>query len=444
MSEERQRLAALHRTRSSRVRGWAVCACWALFVTRAGAAPVRNVILFVGDGMGLGQIEAARCYAGETLFFESFPFRSLIDTAAAGGWITDSAASGTALATGYKVNNGVVSLAIPGDEQELETVLEYFQGWGKASGLVTTSYLTDATPAVFGAHAAYRFDSEMIAWQYLNRTRPEVLMGGEAAGLSLAVAESAGYHHVVTDRLSLVAAQTGTVARLCGLFGAGYLPYEYDGLGERPSLAEMTACALSVLSRDPDGFFLMVEGGLIDIACHGNDLARCVAETLAFDRAVETCAAWAHGRDDTLILVVADHETGGLSVVRDAGPGLLPEVSWSTTGHTAAPIALFGWGANAEWVEGASDNTHVAGLMRRRVPLPGEAVSITRTSVDRLQAVWAALSGTVYRIEQSAALRPAAWQTREIVTAVTSRVTLEHVVGTEPSCGFFRMVPMAP
>jgi alkaline phosphatase len=346
------------------------------------------------------------------------------------------------LASGYKVNTGVVSLAIPGDAQELETVLEYLQGWGKASGLITTSYLTDATPAAFGAHAACRFDSEMIAWQYLNRTRPEVLMGGEAAGLSLAVAESAGYH-VVTDRLSLVAAQTGTVARLCGLFGAGYLPYEYDGLGEMPSLAEMTACALSVLSRDPDGFFLMVEGGLIDIACHGNDLPRCVAETLAFDRAVEVCATWAHGREDTLILVVADHETGGLSVVRDAGPGLLPEVNWSTSGHTGEPVALFGWGVNAEWVTGASDNTHVAGLMRRRVPLPGEALSITRTSDDQLQAVWAALSGTVYRIEQSAALRPAAWQTREIVTAVTSRVTLNHVFGTEPSRGFFRMVPMA-
>lgn len=432
----------MYRTRPRWGRGWAVCVCLALCVTCARAAPVRNVILFVGDGMGLGQIEATRCYAGEPLFFESFPFRSLIETAAAGGWITDSAASGTALASGYKVNTGVVSLAIPGDAQELETVLEYLQGWGKASGLITTSYLTDATPAAFGAHAACRFDSEMIAWQYLNRTRPEVLMGGEAAGLSLAVAESAGYH-VVTDRLSLVAAQTGTVARLCGLFGAGYLPYEYDGLGEMPSLAEMTACALSVLSRDPDGFFLMVEGGLIDIACHGNDLPRCVAETLAFDRAVEVCATWAHGREDTLILVVADHETGGLSVVRDAGPGLLPEVNWSTSGHTGEPVALFGWGVNAEWVTGASDNTHVAGLMRRRVPLPGEALSITRTSDDQLQAVWAALSGTVYRIEQSAALRPAAWQTREIVTAVTSRVTLNHVFGTEPSRGFFRMVPMA-
>ncbi len=436
-------MEALYRTRPRWGRGWAVCVCLALCVTCARAAPVRNVILFVGDGMGLGQIEAARCYAGKPLFFESFPFRSLIDTVAAGGWITDSAASGTALATGYKVNNGVVSLGIPGDEQELETVLEFFQAWGKASGLVTTSYLTDATPAVFGAHAADRSYSEMIAWQYLNRTRPEVLMGGEAAGLSRAVAESAGYH-VVTDRLSLVAAQTGMVERLCGFFGAGYLPYEYDGLGERPSLAEMTACALSVLSRDPEGFFLMVEGGVIDIACHGHDLARCVAETLAFDRAVEACAAWAHGRDDTLILVVADHETGGLSVVRDAGPGLLPEVSWSTSGHTGASVALFGWGANAEWVAGASDNTHVACLLRRRVPLPGEALSIALTADDRLQAVWAALSGTVYRIEQSAALRPAAWQTREIVTAVTSRVTLEHGVGTEPSRGFFRMVPMAP
>lgn len=407
----------------------------------AGAAPVRNVILLIGDGMGLGQIEAARCVAGQPLFFETFPFRSLITTVSSGGWVTDSAAAGTALATGQKVSNGVVSMSIPGDERDLETLLEVFQGWGKATGLVTTSYLTDATPAAFGAHAGCRYNSEWIAGQYLSRTRPDVLMGGGAAGLSQAAAESAGYD-VVTDRVSLEAARTGTVERLCGLFGTGYLPFEADGLGVMPSLPEMAACALSVLSSDPDGFFLMVEGGLIDIACHGNDLPRCVAETLAFDRTVQVCADWARGRDDTLILVTADHETGGLSVLRDAGAGVLPEVAWSTGGHTDSPVALFGWGANAEWVVGAADNTHVAGIARRRVPLPCEPVSVTHAPGGRMRTVWAAVSGTVYRIEQSAALSPAVWQTREVVTATTSRVTVENVIGAEASRGFFRIMPM--
>ena len=226
------------------------------FLGAAGsaAAPIRNVIVCIGDGMGPGQLEAARCYAGTNLFFEGFPCQGRMTTWSAGGNVTDSAAAATAMATGRKVNNGVISLAIPGDASELETLLEFFRKQEKSSGLVTTSYLTDATPAAFGAHASSRSDFAQIAADYLGLTRPDVLLGGGGSGLDAATVAAAGYT-VVTDRESLAALNVARHPRVCGLFGNGYLPFEYDGLGMLPGLPAMTAKALEVLSQDPDGYF---------------------------------------------------------------------------------------------------------------------------------------------------------------------------------------------
>lgn len=405
------------------------------------AAPVRNVILFIGDGMGAGQVAAARCFAGTNLFFEGFPFQSRMTTADAGGGITDSAAAATAMATGRKVSGGVVSLAIPGDGGELETLLEFFKSAGKRTGLVTTSYLTDATPACFGAHAGSRYDSADIASDYLTQTCPDVLMGGGNAGLDAASVAAAGYA-VVTDRDALAALDAGLNPRVCGLFGEGHLPFEYDGLGSLPSLSEMTLKALDVLARDPDGFFLMAEGGLVDIACHGNDLARGVGETLGFEAAVRAAVAWAEGRDDTLVLVAADHETGGLSVTADNGPGALPGVAWSTTGHTGAPVALYGWGINAHRVAGVSDNTQVCAVARSRAPEPGEAVGIERLAPDAVQTRWATASGGVYRVEYAERLQPQGWQACATLTAAVLRLSFVHTNGAGAAQGFYRMVPV--
>ncbi len=284
------------------------------------AVPIKNVIFCIGDGMGTGQVAAARCYAGTNLVFERFPHQSRISTLAAGGYVTDSAAAATAIATGQKVNCDVISLAVPGDATELETLLEYFKGLGKHTGLVTTAYLTDATPAAFGAHAYSRSFHSLIASNCLQHTRPEVLLGGGSDGLDAAAAEAAGYA-VVTDAASLETVDAARTLRVCGLFGSGLLPYEYDGLGGLPSLSDMTVKALEILARHPEGFFLMVEGGLIDMACHSSDLPRCIGETLAFNAAVQKIVEWAGDRDDTLILVTADHETGGLAVTADNGQG---------------------------------------------------------------------------------------------------------------------------
>jgi alkaline phosphatase len=333
----------------------------------ATAAP-RNVILMIGDGMGAEQIRAAGMYqngAGGTLFMESLPYTSTISTHAADSDVTDSAASATAMATGVKVNNGVISMALPGDGSELETSGERFHGYCKGLGLVSTAYATHATPAAFAAHEPARGNLAQIADDYLVQTRPDVLMGGGGNGLTPGDAADAGYS-VVTTSLDMRALDPNAVGRVSGQFGTTHMPYEYDdatgtddGYDDWPHLTEMVTTALEILEDDPDGFFLMVESGRIDHAGHSNHLPRNVYETLEFDRAVEAVFTWAAAHTDTLILVTADHETGGLEVVQNNGAGQFPDVTWSTTGHTGVDVPVFGWGVNADLVPQAADNTDI-------------------------------------------------------------------------------------
>lgn len=357
------------------------------------ASPIRNVILCIGDGMGVEQVKAARYFAGESLFFETFPHQSLMTTDAADGSVTDSAAAGTAMATGRKVYNGVLSLALPGDGGELETLLEFYKKRGKRTGLVTTTYLTHATPAAFGAHEPSRNNAVQIAGDYLNQTRPNVLFGGGGNGLSDASAVAAGYT-VVKDAAQLAALDGGARAYVAGFFGTASLPYEYDGYGTLPHLSQMAAQALDILGRSSDGFFLMVEGGEIDFAGHANDLPRSIAETLEFDRTVRTVVEWAGERNDTLVIVTADHETGGLEVLSDNGAGRYPDVTWTSSGHTRAPVAVYGWGPTARGVLDVASNTDISGLAVSAALEDGVALDVFNADPDVAPLLFQAASGT--------------------------------------------------
>jgi alkaline phosphatase len=204
------------------------------------------------------------CRQPDVLFF--FPYQGQVTTHSADNAVTDSAAAGTAIATGVKVNNGVISLAFPGNGSELQTILEYYQLAGKKVGLVTTTYLTHATPAVFGAHEASRNNYSAIGQDMLYQSRANVLLGGGENGISPAGASSAGYN-VVTD---LVGFDTAVInssysSNFAGLFGNTFMPYKYDYLSGSypyPTLTEMTLAAIAALGDDTDGFFLM--GGWAD------------------------------------------------------------------------------------------------------------------------------------------------------------------------------------
>ena len=347
----------------------------------SAAGGPRNVILMIGDGMGFEQVRAAGLYAHGReggLAMESLPHRAEMTTHPAAGArvVTDSAASGTALATGRKADLGAVSVAKPGDGRDLRTALEAFRDRGARTGLVTTTYLTHATPACFGAHAAKRDMTEEIAADYLRGSRPNVLMGGvreEGRGVTVEAAEAAGYA-VVTTREAMEALDPAA-EYVAGLFGEGHMPYEHDyatgthaAYDTLPHLSEMTRAALKVLGRGGEGFFLMVEGGRIDHAGHANHLERNVFETLEFDRAVAVVLEWARGRRDTLVLVTADHECGGLRILEARGKGRMPAVEWATGGHTGVAVPLWAGGAGAKAVAGRLDNTDLYRLMTGESP----------------------------------------------------------------------------
>jgi alkaline phosphatase len=284
-----------------------------LALAGGAAAMPSSVILFIGDGMGAGQVAAAGLYAGGALSFEAFPYQGQVTTYSASSAITDSAAAATAMATGRKVNNGVISTAIPGDGAELRTVLEKAADAGKSTGLVTTTSITHATPAAFAAHEPSRSNNAQIAQDYLTQTQPNVLLGGNGF---MSGATAAGYT-VVSDAAGLQALDTDNTTFVSGQFAGGDMTYELDRAPTttQPHLSDMTAVALDMLDNDPDGFFLMVEGGRIDHAAHANDIERTVQEVLEFSRAVETAMDWiaTSAALETLVLVTADHETGGLA-----------------------------------------------------------------------------------------------------------------------------------
>ncbi|MDI6870550.1 MAG: alkaline phosphatase [Bacillota bacterium] len=314
-----------------------------LWLSAVSLAQVKNVILLIGDGMGFGAIQYARnILVGPDgrLAFEKLPFVGLVTTYSANQWVTDSAAAATAMATGYKTNNGMIS--VKPDGTPVKTVLEAAQETGKAVGLISTNTVYDATPAAFGAHWAQRSGSDAIAAQLVSRKIDVILGGGSDQFFPKGVgpgkrgdgrnlvdeAKAAGYTYV-TNAAELAAAG-GT--KLLGLFHPSYMNYQSDRdevKSEEPSLAEMTAKALDVLSKDPDGFFLMSEGARIDHMAHTAEVAGVVREVKDFEAAVEVALKFAAGRKDTLVIVTADHDTMGLAVTEPFKPDVIRKVKAS-------------------------------------------------------------------------------------------------------------------
>ncbi len=358
---------------------------------QAATHPPKNIIILIGDGMGPEQVKAAGMYlngAAGTLNFESFPGQAEMTTASFFGAVTDSAAAGTAIATGTKVANGVISQALPGDGSNLTSMLDIFKSMGKSTGLVTTTQITHATPATFGAKEPSRNNRVQIGQDYLNDSRPNVLFGGEDNGLDTAIINTDGNYTLVKNRAELNALDTDNEPLVAGLFGGGgHLPYEYDyaqGSDPRydtiPHLSEMTDAAIDLLDNDPDGFFLMVEGGRIDHAGHtGGNLTlktgRNIYETIEFANTIQTVLDWANLNDpglaDTLIIVTADHETGGLVVTEtDPTAGVLPAVTWGGLSHTGVNVPLAAIGANSNLISGLMDNTDLLAVVLAPVTIP--------------------------------------------------------------------------
>lgn len=354
-----------------------------VFISNLGAASpdtrVKNIILFIGDGMGLEHIRAAGMYLnGEpgTLIFESFPYQGTVTTHSANKPVTDSAAAATAMATGKKVNNGTISMAIPGDGRELTTLLEYYSSLGKSTGLVTTTFITHATPAAFAAHEPHRSNYNEIAVDYFTQTRPTLLLGGGGSGVSPELARVNNYT-VVTDKEELEALGPNANLKVSGQFGTGHLPYEDSFPANLPTLKEMTGAALAILENNNQGFFLVIEGGRIDHASHANNIENTVKETIKFHEAVSYAYEWAGLRGDTFIIVTADHETGDLKVLKNNGKGNLPGVTWGTGGHTGKNVGVYAYGDRGSLIENVIDNTDIYWIL-----LFPQGMNINRTVLN--------------------------------------------------------------
>ncbi|NTV52375.1 MAG: alkaline phosphatase [Candidatus Firestonebacteria bacterium] len=357
--------------------GWLLCLDGLWFpILPQSATTAKYVIICHGDGMGPEQVKAGGMFvngAAGTLFFETFPRQALMTHNNASGNTTDSAASATAMATGTKVSNGVISVRLPGDGSELATLLELHQAAGKHAGLVTTSYMTDASPAAYGAHTAGRNNYADIARGYLTQTQPQILFGGGGYGFDTTVAAAQGYQ-VVTHRSSLLGLNPPLPTRVVGNFGTGLIPAENSPGrdADLPTLPEMTQAALANLDKNSGGFFVLIEDENIDEHSHANDAAGLVLAMAEFNRTVQTAVSWVDSTataadwTNTLLVVLADHETGGLTVT-EANPqsGLTPAVTWNTTGHTQTPVRIYARGTDAGQVSGASlDNTDIFSLLR--------------------------------------------------------------------------------
>jgi alkaline phosphatase len=275
-----------------------------------------SVIFFIGDGMGISQVTLGRYAAqhrGERYHFDRFRTIGLAGTRSTDWVVTDSAASATALASGFKTKNQVVGLDPEG--KPLRSILEVAHEQGVATGLVTTTRITHATPAGFIAHVADRDMEKEIAEQIVAAAQqgyPDVLIGGGRRFFKekeQAALRGAGYE-LVTDAAALAAAKG---PKLAALLDESHYPYAIDRAPGAPDLAAFTRTALELLSAKGP-FFLMVEGGRIDHACHEHDAASCAFDQLDLDRAVGLALDEAERRGDLLVVVTADHATGDLGI----------------------------------------------------------------------------------------------------------------------------------
>ena len=323
----------------------------------------KNIILLIADGAGLGHFTYAKNIRGENFRIGTLPVIGLFTTQCADRAVTDSAAAATAFATGAKTNYEMLSVD-PKTLAPMETVLEIAEKRGKATGLVTTSNFFDATPAAFAAHAKYRHDPGIDA--QMLRSGADVIAGtleedftNELTPELAAVAAENGYT-VVNTRQELDAAPQNT--KLLAVFQ--WQERNVD-VPEAP-LPVLARWAIDHLDDDPNGFFLMVEQEGTDSSSHQNNAADVKKSLASFDEAVGVALDFASKRNDTLVIVTADHETGGLRVSETKTTSKL-RVEWSTTEHTATMIPLFAFGPGSAAFAGVQDNTDVGKKLKAAV-----------------------------------------------------------------------------
>ncbi len=391
-----------------------------ILLSGAADAYAENVVFFIGDGMGPAQVTAGRIYkggaSGEGLHLDSMEQVGLVRTWAANGMVTDSAAAGTALASGVKTN--LFAIGMDPNGEDVESMLVKAKRKGMSVGVISTARITHATPAAFYAHTRNRFGEADIAAQLIESDAWDLAMGGgreffmtnlqsdgetDAKGVRgdgrdlLKEATDKGIRLIQTreqfDALVRDAGEgTDSIGRVLGIFNSDHMAYELereaDVWGE-PSISEMTEIAIQILGQNPKGYFLMVEGGRIDHAAHANLGKMALVEVIAMDEAV---ASAIESEDENghhpLVVVTADHETGGLAINGYESLEIQGDAMLLESRAAGKEILTFASGPGADRPEGEVDRTDP----RYTQPALNPSDSAVHTGVD--VAVYAQGSGS--------------------------------------------------
>lgn len=317
-----------------------------------------NIILMIGDGMGLAQIQAGLTANSGRLNLLQFKHIGFSRTQSASDYITDSGAGATAMSTGHKTYNGAIG--VTKDSFPAKTILEYAEENGLSTGLVSTSSITHATPAAFIAHNRSRDNYEAIAVDFLKKDI-DVFIGGGKDNFAFRkdkkdlITELRKKDYQVL--FSIDSIRQVTKGKLAGLTAPDHNVPFIEGRGDM--LPVSTETALNILSNNQKGFFLMVEGSQIDFGGHFNNTEFVAAEMIDFDKAIGIALDFAKKNRNTLVIVTADHETGGMAIT--SGSFTKGEVSalFATTNHTGIMVPVFAYGPGAEILQGIQENTEI-------------------------------------------------------------------------------------
>ena len=312
----------------------------------------KNVILVIGDGTGINQITLSRMAIGGKdyrLAIDQMPIFGMSLTHSFNDIYTDSAAAATAWSTGQKTKNRYLS--IDSEKNKLESIPEKFFKKGYLTGIVATSSITHATPAAFYAHIDSRYKEKEIANQLL-LSKINIALGGGAKFFDL---KNAAQTHVIIDQKELLEFDFKEDKKILGLFDEDGIIRSVD----KPSQKDMTNFALKQLSMNEscNGFFLMSEASQIDWAAHDNDAKSMITEFKDFDNTIRELINFVTKDMNTLLLITADHETGGLQIMNEKDNNII--IQWGTGRHTGIPVGVYAYGPGAHLFSGLMDNTDI-------------------------------------------------------------------------------------
>jgi alkaline phosphatase len=316
----------------------------------------KNIVLLIGDGMGLSQVSAGLYFRDSPSNFERFNTIGLIKTSADGFVITDSAAGATAFSTGEKTYNGAIGMT--SEKQPAKTIIESLSERGFATGIVVTSSVVHATPASFYAHVDHRYKYEEIA-EFLPTSDLDFIAGGGLKFLNNREDKKDLLQELRLNEFEVLETIPSTIGtnKQAVLLAEDGMPKISEGRGD--FLPKATQLALEYLSESDKGFFLMVEGSQIDWGGHANEVDYLIEEQLDFDKTIGVVLDFAQKNGETLVIVTADHETGGFTLSMNGSDYNTLKPSFSTGGHSGTMVPVFAEGPGASEFGGIYDNTAI-------------------------------------------------------------------------------------